>query len=324
MLFITIFASKKRHQMETATLFQSVRQASRTLGLLSHKKIDDTLMALATAMEQNSEQILQANQKDLARKDPSDPMYDRLKLTPERMKGIADGIREVAKLPSPVGRVLDERTRPNGLYIKRISVPFGVIGVIYEARPNVGPDVFSLCFKSGNACILKGGSDAHESNTAIVDVIHNVLKAQGIDPNVIALMPAGHESTAVLLAARGQVDLVIPRGSARLIQFVNDNAKVPVIETGAGTCHIYFDQKGDLEKGADIVMNAKTRRISVCNALDTLIVHSNRKCCNLCRRTRLDRTGRPLPCQPAESCTVYRLRPRISGLCHVHKDSGQS
>lgn len=257
-------------------VFESVRTASRSLSLLSDAKINEVLTALAKEVEAQSSYILAENQKDLNQKDPNDPMYDRLKLTAERLKGIADGIREVTKLPSPCNRIIDERTRPNGLKIRKVTVPFGVIGIIYEARPNVGLDVFSLCFKSGNACILKGGTDAHQSNTAIVNTIHKVLTDNDVDPNVVALMPAGRESTGELLNARGYVDLVIPRGSAGLIRFVNDTAKVPVIETGAGICHTYFDEFGDAKKGADIVMNGKTRRVSVCNALDCLIVHAKR------------------------------------------------
>lgn len=262
--------------MDLTKVFQQVKIASRSLTLISKEKTNDVLNALATAVEANTANILDANQKDLAKKDPKDPTYDRLKLTAERIKGIADGIRDVAKLPSPIGRLIDERVRPNGLNIKRISVPFGVIGIIYEARPNVSLDVFALCFKSGNACVLKGGTDAHESNSAIVEVIHNVLKAEGVDENIVALLPAGRESTGELLNARGYIDVIIPRGSAGLIRFVNENAKVPVIETGAGTCHTYFDAKGDVEKGKNIVFNAKTRRPSVCNTLDTIIIHSSR------------------------------------------------
>lgn len=262
--------------MDLTKVFQQVKAASRTLTLISKEKTNEVLLALASEVEAKSANILAANAKDLAKKDPKDPTYDRLKLTEERLKGIADGIRDVAKLPSPIGRTIDERIRPNGLNIKRISVPFGVIGIIYEARPNVSLDVFSLCFKSGNACVLKGGTDAHESNSAIVDVIHDVLKKQGVNEDIVALLPAGRESTGEMLNARGYIDVIIPRGSAGLIRFVNENAKVPVIETGAGTCHTYFDEKGDVEKGKNIVFNAKTRRPSVCNTLDTIIIHRKR------------------------------------------------
>lgn len=262
--------------MDLTPVFQNVKAASRSLTLISKQKTNEVLTALAAAVEANAETILAANAKDLEKKDPADPTYDRLKLTAERLKGIAGGIRDVAKLPSPIGRTIDERTRPNGLNIKRVSVPFGVIGIIYEARPNVSLDVFALCFKSGNACVLKGGTDAHESNSAIVDVIHSVLKAQGIDENIVALLPAGRESTGEMLNARGFIDVIIPRGSAGLIRFVNENAKVPVIETGAGTCHTYFDAEGDVKKGRAIIFNAKTRRPSVCNTLDTVILHQSR------------------------------------------------
>ncbi|MBQ4036408.1 MAG: glutamate-5-semialdehyde dehydrogenase [Paludibacteraceae bacterium] len=262
--------------MDLTKVFQQVKAASRSLTLISKEKTNEVLVALASEVEAKSADILAANAKDLAKKDPKDPTYDRLKLTEERLKGIADGIRDVAKLPSPIGRTIDERVRPNGLKIKRISVPFGVIGIIYEARPNVSLDVFSLCFKSGNACVLKGGTDAHESNSAIVNVIHDVLKKQGVNEDIVALLPAGRESTGEMLNARGYIDVIIPRGSAGLIRFVNENAKVPVIETGAGTCHTYFDEKGDVEKGKNIVFNSKTRRPSVCNTLDTIIIHSKR------------------------------------------------
>lgn len=262
--------------MDLTPVFQQVKAASRSLTLISKEKTNEVLNALADAVEANTASILEANAKDLAKKDPSDHLYDRLKLTTERLKGIADGIRDVVKLPSPIGRIIDERVRPNGLNIKRISVPFGVIGIIYEARPNVSLDVFTLCFKSGNACVLKGGTDAHESNTAIVDIIHSVLKQQGVNPDIVALLPAGREATGEMLNARGYIDVIIPRGSAGLIRFVNENAKVPVIETGAGTCHTYFDAKGDVEKGKNIVFNAKTRRPSVCNTLDTIIINSSR------------------------------------------------
>ena len=200
----------------------------------------------------------------------------RLKLTKERIDGIASDTRHVAQLPSPLGRVLKHSVLPNGLDITRVSVPFGVIGIVYEARPNVTFDVFSLCLKSGNACILKGGKDADDSNRAIMNVIHTVLKRFGVSEMVAQLLPATHEATAELLEAVDYVDLIIPRGSSRLIQFVRDTAKVPVIETGAGICHAYFDEFGDLEKGKAIINNAKTRRVSVCNALDCTLVHESR------------------------------------------------
>lgn len=208
--------------------------------------------------------------------DPSNPMYDRLKLTSERIEGIASDNRKVATLPSPLGRVLKHSVLPNGLGLTRISVPFGVIGIIYEARPNVTVDVASLCLKSGNACVLKGGKDADNSNRAIVELIHEVLERHGVNPDAVTLLPATHEATKEMLHAVGYIDVVIPRGSSRLIKFVRENAVVPVIETGAGICHCYFDEYGDLEKGIRIINNAKTRRVSVCNALDCLILHASR------------------------------------------------
>ena len=254
----------------------AVRSASRTLNLVSEEKKNEVLMALAAATENHIDDILKANAEDLSKMDKSDSMYDRLLLTEERLKGIASDIRKVATLPSPLNKVLEQRTLPNGLELKKVSVPFGVIGIIYEARPNVSFDVFSLCFKSGNACVLKGGTNAHASNSAIVALIKEELKVNGIDENVVHLMPAGRESTAELLNAVGSVDVIIPRGSAGLINFVRDNSRVPVIETGAGVVSTYFDAQGDIEKGKKIINNAKTRRVSVCNALDSLIVHKSR------------------------------------------------
>lgn len=262
--------------MDLNTTFAKVQAASRQLLAIDDQKINEVLLAVADAAIENTDFILAENRKDLDRMDPANPKYDRLKLTAERLQGIASDTRNVALLPSPLGRVLKETVRPNGLKIKRVSVPFGVIGIIYEARPNVSFDVFSLCLKSGNACILKGGSDADCSNRAIVSVIHRVLERFGIDPHIVELLPADHEATAQLLHANGYVDLIIPRGSSRLINFVRQNATIPVIETGAGICHTYFDRYGDLKKGTAIVNNAKTRRVSVCNALDCLLVDNAR------------------------------------------------
>lgn len=262
--------------MSVKEQLQQVLQASRKLNLVSIEKINEVLADVADAAEKNTVFILQENKKDLKRMNPDDPKYDRLMLTKERIAGIAADIRNVASLQSPLGRVLSETTRPNGLTIKKITVPFGVIGIIYEARPNVTFDVFSLCLKSGNACVLKGGSDAHDSNEAIVQVIKAVLLNHGLDENTLALLPPDREATAELLHAHGFVDLIIPRGSQSLINFVRENSSIPVIETGAGICHTYFDESGDAEKGKAIVNNAKTRRPSVCNALDCLIVHKSR------------------------------------------------
>ena len=253
-----------------------VLKASRKLNLVSVEKINQVLEDVAGAAISNTDFILQENAKDLSRMDSTDPKYDRLMLTADRIKGIASDIRNVASLPSPLGRLLSETIRPNGLSIKKITVPFGVIGIIYEARPNVTFDVFSLCLKSGNACVLKGGSDANDSNMAIVKVIQDVLRKHSLDENILALLPVDREATNELLHAHGLVDLIIPRGSQSLINFVRENSSIPVIETGAGICHTYFDESGDLTKGKEIVYNAKTRRPSVCNALDCLIIHENR------------------------------------------------
>lgn len=256
--------------------FESVRMASRSLAMLEDCKINDILNAVADAAIAQTDYILAENKKDLARMDKDNPKYDRLMLTTERIEGIASDTRNVASLPSPLGKVLKHSLRPNGMELTRISVPFGVIGIIYEARPNVSFDVFSLCLKSGNACLLKGGSDADFSNRAIVHVIHSVLKKFHVDTHTVELLPADREATTELLNAIGYVDLIIPRGGKQLIDFVRHNAAVPVIETGAGVCHVYFDKAGDAAKGKAIVTNAKTRRVSVCNALDCLLIHKER------------------------------------------------
>lgn len=256
--------------------FAVVQAASRELALLNDDTINQILNAVADAAIAETPFILAENEKDLARMDKNNPKYDRLKLTEERLKGIAADMRNVATLPSPLGRILKETVRPNGMRLIKTSVPFGVIGIIYEARPNVSFDVFSLCLKSGNACILKGGSDADFSNRAIASVIHKILEKFNVNPHIAELLPADREATAALLNATGYVDLLIPRGSGNLINFVRDNAKIPVIETGAGICHTYFDEYGDINKGAAIIHNAKTRRVSVCNALDCTIIHEKR------------------------------------------------
>ena len=243
---------------------------------IGDKEIGEILNDTANALLAAKDRVLKANQEDLSRMDKSDPKYDRLKLTAERIDGIAADMKQVSSLPSPVGRVLSETTRPNGMTIRKVAVPFGVIGIIYEARPNVTFDVFSLCIKSGNVCLLKGGSDAICSNRVLVGIIRDVLNKHYVNPDICTLMPPGHEATTALLHAVGYVDLVIPRGSSSLINYVRENAKVPVIETGAGICHTYFDKEGDKENGREIVNNAKTRRVSVCNALDCLIIHNDR------------------------------------------------
>ena len=255
---------------------QDTLKASRLLNLITEEKINTVLLALADEAVAATGNILAANALDLSALETSNPLYDRLLLTPERIKSIANDIRNVAALPSPLGKILMETERPNGMKITKVSVPFGVVGIIYEARPNVSFDVFSLCFKSGNTCVLKGGSDAFNSNRAIVELIKNVLRNHELDENTVTLLPAGREAAAELMNAAGTVDVIIPRGGKGLIDYVRKNSQVPVIETGAGVCHTYFDEYGDLQKGKDIVFNAKTRRVSVCNALDCLIIDQKR------------------------------------------------
>lgn len=262
--------------MELKETFQRVKAASKTLGLLSDEQRNEILQAVADAIIAETPALLAANAEDLAKMDKTNPLYDRLQLTEQRLVDIASDMRHVSTLPSPLGRVLKDKTLENGLHLQRVAVPFGVIGMIYEARPNVTYDVFSLCFKSGNACVLKGGRDANASNSAGVELIHRVLIKYGVDPNVCTLLPATHEATGEMLNAVGYIDLCIPRGGKKLINFVRDTAKVPVIETGAGVVHCYFDKDGDLEMGKRIITNAKCRRVSVCNALDCLLIHESR------------------------------------------------
>ena len=257
-------------------LFQKSREASLELALVESQRINQALLSVADAMEAKSEVILEANAQDLSRMDPMNPLYDRLSLTSERIHGIAEDMKNVSRFPSPLGRVLKHHVLPNGLDLTRISVPFGVIGIVYEARPNVTFDVFSLCLKAGSSCILKGGKDADSTNQAEVSLIRQILQNEGINPNVVTLLPATHEATTELLHARSYVDLIIPRGSKRLIDYVRQEATIPTIETGAGVCHAYFDKYADIEKGSRIINNAKTRRVSVCNALDCLLVHADR------------------------------------------------
>jgi glutamate-5-semialdehyde dehydrogenase len=255
---------------------RKVQQASRKLALLDELTINRILGLLADRIGANTTALLEENQRDLVRMPETDPRYDRLKLTDDRLQSIANDLRNVAALPSPLGRILEERSLPNGLQLKKVTVPLGVVGIIYEARPNVTFDVFALCLKSGNACILKGGSDAEYSNTRIVDLIKDVLRETGTDPDVLALLPSDRNATTELLHAVGYVDIIIPRGSQNLINYVRENARVPVIETGAGIVHTYFHESGDAQKGSDIIFNAKTRRVSVCNALDCLIIDQTR------------------------------------------------
>ena len=254
--------------MELKATFEKVKRASKSLALLSDEQRNEILQAVADTIITNQERILKANAEDLAKMSKENPLYDRLQLTGSRLEGIASDMRN--------GHITKQKTLPNGLRLCRVSVPFGVIGMIYEARPNVTFDVFSLCFKSGNACVLKGGKDADCSNREEVALIHEVLEKYGVSPDVVALLPATHEATGEMLNAVGYVDLCIPRGGRKLIDFVRDTARIPVIETGAGVVNTYFDKDGDLEMGKAIINNAKTRRVSVCNALDCLIIHENR------------------------------------------------
>ena len=262
--------------MQLKDTFERVKRASKSLALLTDEQRNEILNAVANAIINHKERILEANAQDLAKMSKDNPLYDRLQLTDSRLEGIASDMRNVATLPSPLGHVTKQKTLPNGLRLCRVSVPFGVIGMIYEARPNVTFDVFSLCFKSGNACILKGGKDADCSNREEVALIHEILEQFGVSKDVVALLPATHEATGEMLNAVGYVDLCIPRGGRKLIDFVRNTARIPVIETGAGVVNTYFDAEGDLEMGCAIINNAKTRRVSVCNALDCLLVHQDR------------------------------------------------
>lgn len=256
--------------------FEAVKQASKSLILITDDERNEMIKDVADSILAHKDTILRTNAQDLDKAGKDYAFYDRLLLTPKRIDDIAADMRHVATLPTPLGRVLKEKTLDNGLHLRRVSVPFGVIGMIFEARPNVTFDVFSLCFKSGNAIVLKGGKEADGTNRVEVEIIHEVLERHGVDPHVVELLPATHEATGAMLTAVGYIDLCIPRGSKRLISFVRDTAKVPVIETGAGVVHCYFDQSGDIDKGKRIVDNAKTRRCTVCNALDTLLVDSGR------------------------------------------------
>ena len=255
---------------------QKAKTASLMLGAVTEEQRVQVLASLSEALASNMQKIIKENAKDLERLPQEDPKYDRLLLNRDRIQGIACDVFKVANLPSPLGRVWDEKNRPNGLHIQKISVPLGVVGVIYESRPNVTIDVFSLCFKSGNICLLKGGKEAHHTNVFLVQIIKETLSKHHLNPDYVTLMPPMREATLALLEAKGLVDICIPRGSRSLIDFVRDRAKIPVIETGAGIVHMYFDKSGDAKKGRLVINNAKTRRVSVCNALDTLLVHEER------------------------------------------------
>lgn len=291
--------------------FKKAKEAGRKIALLTDDERNRILQSVAEAITAERDTILKVNAEDLAKMERTNPLYDRLKLTAERLEAIAADMRAVSRLPSPLGRTLTERTLGNGLRLRRVSVPFGVIGMIYEARPNVTFDVFALCLKSGNACVLKGGKDADMSNRAGVAVIHKVLDSYGVDTAAVTLLPATHEATAAMLSAVGYIDLCIPRGGRKLIDFVRDTARVPVIETGAGVVSTYFDEAGDTGKGSRIICNAKTRRVSVCNALDCLIIH----------RKRL--TNLPALCAPLaeKNVTIYADVPALEALHGAYPDS---
>ncbi len=259
--------------MTMMTTIKNAKTAAADILKLDDTKISEVLRHVADTLEAGTETILNANALDMARMEPDNPKRDRLLLTSSRIKTIADDMRAVAALPSPK-KIIDKRVRPNGLEITRVAVPFGVIGVIFEARPNVTADVFSLCFKSGNVCVLKGGHDADMSNRAIADVIHNALAEMDVNPSVLTLLPSTREAGEELMKARGLIDVIIPRGSRQLIDAVRTHSTVPVIETGAGVCHTYIDKDADIAIASAIVNNAKTRRVSVCNALDCAIVNS--------------------------------------------------
>lgn len=262
--------------MDLTSTFEASRRASRSLNRYSKTDIDNLIRAFADETERSIPEILEANSRDLARMNESDPKYDRLRLTDSRLRDIAADMRAVASLPSPLGITLSETIRPNGMKISKVTVPFGVIGIIYEARPNVTFDVVSLCLKAGSACLLKGGTDANDTNVTVVAMLRRVLADHGFDPATATLLPASHDATAAMLNASGHVDLIIPRGSRRLIDFVRENSRVPVIETGAGVCHTYLHSSGRTDYATGMVLNAKTRRPSVCNSLDTLILDQSR------------------------------------------------
>ena len=255
------------------TKLKAVKETSYSLMVLDEAKRKEVLLSLAVNLRKACPQIIKENNKDLVLMAKDDPMYDRLLLSEERINAIADDVELVAALPHPLGTILDEKLLPNGLRIQKVSVPLGVVAVIYESRPNVTIDVFTLCFKTGNACILKGGQEAYHSNQYLMSIVNQTLQEQGISTNAVYLLPPEREATKTLLHATNLIDVCIPRGSQALINFVREHAKIPVIDTGAGIVHTYFDASGDLKKGRLIIDNAKTRRVSVCNALDTLVIH---------------------------------------------------
>lgn len=289
-------------------IFERALIASRELTKLPPNKINRILKEIADEAVEQAEAIIKGNLEDLAAMSADDPKYDRLKLTSERIESIADEMRNVAELPSPLGKILSSVKRPNEIVINKVTAPFGVVGIIYEARPNVTFDSVALCIKSGNAVILKGGSDAQNSNLAIVKIIKEVLSENGVNPDAVTLLSAERESASRLLRAVGYVDLVIPRGSSSLIRFVRENALVPTIETGAGICHTYIDSSADTIKAAAIVNNSKTRRPSVCNSLDCMIIHQD-------KLSEIEQICKPLA---ASNVKIYADAASHAALCGIY------
>ena len=263
--------------MELIQICENARTASRALARLDAGRKNEVLRACAKALTERSEYVLEENAKDLAAaraKGMKESLLDRLMLTDDRIQGIAEGLAQVADLEDPIGEVLSMKKRPNGLLIGQKRVPLGVVGMIYEARPNVTADAFALCFKTGNACILKGGSDAIHSNIAIVDILRATLEKAGVTADAVQLITdTSHESTGQLMKMNGYLDVLIPRGGAGLIRSVVENSTVPVIETGTGNCHVYVDESADLDMAVNIILNAKTQRIGTCNTCESLVIH---------------------------------------------------
>lgn len=254
----------------------NTKEISYTLLQINQQHINKILLDLANLLEDNITNIIYYNKLDLVKMSKDDPKYDRLELNEIRIRSLSHDLRKVSELESPLNKVLEFRELPNGLKLEKKTVPLGVVAVIYEARPNVTIDVFSLCLKSGNVSVLKGGTDAWETNNYLVSLIKQSLINNGLDSNLIYLMPPEREAIYELLNAVGVIDVCIPRGSQSLINFVRENAKIPVIETGAGIVHTYIDESVNLEFASEIIYNAKTRRVSVCNALDCIIIHENK------------------------------------------------
>ncbi|KGP63839.1 gamma-glutamyl phosphate reductase [Legionella norrlandica] len=260
---------------EVTNQLKATKKASYNLRFIDEEKRNQILLTLANRLRNSLSKLIDENKKDLELINEEDPKYDRLLLTKERIESMANDIENVASLPHSKTTILEQKKLPNGLIIQKVAVPLGVVAIIYESRPNVTIDAFTLCFKTGNACVLKGGREARHTNQFLVALIHQVLRDHDIDEATVYLLPLEREATQILLKANQLVDVCIPRGSQSLINFVRENARIPFIETGAGIVHVYFDQSGDIEKACLIIDNAKTRRVSVCNALDTLIIHKD-------------------------------------------------